>query len=48
VLFVLKDIEKRNMFWWMGSKVWVKGVPPRAHAEASLSPDGPATHNSIG
>ena len=26
---------------------WGKGVPQQAHAEASLSPEGPAVHNSI-
>lgn len=29
--------------WWMCGQVWGKGVPPRAHAEAFLPREGPAS-----
>ena len=42
VVFIKRQGE-RKCVQWRCSQVWGKGVPPRAHAEASLPPEGAAT-----
>jgi hypothetical protein len=42
VVFIKRYGEKEYV-WWRCSQVWGKGVPPRAHADASLPPKRPAT-----
>jgi hypothetical protein len=41
-VFIKREREKEYVLWGCG-EVWGKGVPQRAHAKASLPPEGPAT-----
>lgn len=43
VVFSKKNKEQRNV-WWRYSMVWEKEIPLQTHAEASLPPEVPATH----
>jgi hypothetical protein len=46
-MYLFKDKEGGNMFWWRCGEVWGKGMAQQAHAETSLLPKGPATGDSI-
>jgi hypothetical protein len=43
LLCFIKRKRSQGYVWWRHSMVWKKGMPLRAHVEASFPPEVPAT-----